>query len=52
MIYNLYDKLNGKEFSENAPMFQANAGYNDRVYRKYIRKINQSIQQQQRHAPE
>ena len=52
MIYNLYDKLNGKEFSENAPMFQTNAGYNDRVYRKYIRKINQSIQQQQRHAPE
>lgn len=52
MIYNIYDKLNGKEFSENAPMFQASAGYNDRAYRKYIRKINESIQQQQRHAPE
>lgn len=52
MVSNVYDKLNGKEFSENAPMFKANAGYNDRAYREYIMKINASIQRQQRHAPE
>ena len=48
MISNVYDKLNGKEFSENTPMFNRNAGYNDRVYREYIEKLNLSIRKQQR----
>ena len=52
MIKNLYDKLNGNEFKENTKMFSVNVSYNDKAYRNYIRKINKSIQQQQRLSQE
>jgi DNA-binding MarR family transcriptional regulator len=51
-ITNIYDKLNGKEFSERVPMFNQSPSYNDKLYRKYIKKINKSIQQQQRLSQE
>jgi len=52
MIKNLYDKLNGKEFSEGSKMFNVNVSYNDKMYRNYIKKINKSIRQQQRLSQE
>jgi len=44
MIYNVYKKLNGEKFSEsyvNNPIFKHDVKFRDKVYRNYIKKINQ-----------
>ena len=52
MIDSLYKKLNGEEIptspSKN-PMFKRNVKYSDKVYRNFIKEMNASIRQQQRH---
>jgi hypothetical protein len=48
MISNIYDKLNGKDIPENAvnnPVFKHDVKYRDKVYRKYMKKINQEERQ-------
>jgi DNA-binding PadR family transcriptional regulator len=55
MLNAVYNKLNGQEFAETQsanPMFKKSAPYTDVVYRNYIKKINQSIRQQQRPSQE
>ena len=55
MVLTIYKKLNGQEFAETYPanpMFKVSAPYTDVVYRNYIKKINKSIQRQQRPAQE
>lgn len=49
----VYDKLEGEELAETVkrnPMFRHDAKYMDKVYRNMIKKMNESIRQQQRHA--
>tara|TARA_R110000744_G_scaffold79572_2_gene156187 strand:- start:466 stop:918 length:453 start_codon:yes stop_codon:yes gene_type:complete len=44
MINNVYAKLNGEDIPENAvnnPMFKHDVKYRDKVFRNYIKKINQ-----------
>ncbi len=48
MVSNIYDKLNGKDIPENAvnnPVFKHDVKYRDKVYRKYMKKINQEERQ-------
>lgn len=55
VVANIYDKLNGQEFSEkypSNPMFKTHAPYTDVVYRNYIKKINQTIRRRQRPSQE
>lgn len=55
MIAEIYKRLEGEEISENKqhnPLFLANVPYNHKVYRNFIKKMNQFIRQQQRHAQE
>ena len=48
MINNVYKKLNGEEIPEvTNPMFRHDASYTDKVFKNYIKKLNQSIKQQQ-----
>ncbi len=51
MVQSVYDKLNGDGISENRsvnPMFLKNVKYEDKVYRNFIKKINETTRQQQR----
>jgi hypothetical protein len=44
MIDNVYKKLNGEKFSEsyvNNPIFKHDVKFRDKVYRNYMKKINQ-----------
>ena len=44
MINNVYDKLNGNDFSEsyvNNPVFKHDVKFKDKVVRNYMKKINQ-----------
>ena len=44
MIDNVYKKLNGEKFSEsyvNNPVFKHDVKFRDKVYRNYMKKINQ-----------
>ena len=44
MISNVYAKLNGEEIPENSinnPVFKHDVKYRDKVYRNYMKKINQ-----------
>ena len=44
MINNVYKKLNGEKFSEtyvNNPIFKHDVKFRDKVYRNYMKKINQ-----------
>jgi hypothetical protein len=53
MIKTMYKKLNGQVISENEklnPMFRNDATYTEKVHRNYIKKLNKSIRQEQRHA--
>jgi hypothetical protein len=55
LIRSIYDKLEGGPIpmakSKN-PIFLAQAGYSDKVYRKMIEKMNQAIRQEQCHSLE
>lgn len=55
VVTSIYKKLNGEELptspSQN-PMFLKNVSYTDRRYREAIINMNESIRQQQHHAPE
>ena len=55
VVTSIYKKLNGEEMptspSQN-PMFLKNVSYTDRRYREAIINMNESIRQQQHHAPE
>jgi len=51
MLTSIYKKLEGEEIPESEssnPLFGRNLNYTDKVYRNYIKKLNQSIRQQQR----
>lgn len=48
IIDTIYKKLNGQEISERNPLFNKNVSYSDKVYRNAIKKLNESIKQQQR----
>lgn len=53
VIQNMYRKLNGECISEDKyrnPMFREDAGFADKMHRKYIIKLNNSIRQEQRLA--
>lgn len=53
IITSLYKKLEGEEIPESKssnPMFLANASYTDKVHRNFIKKLNESIRQEQRLA--
>lgn len=53
MIKDIYNKLNGQSISENKyrnKMFREDATYTEKVHRHYIKKLNESIRQEQRHA--
>ena len=53
MIDSLYKKLNGEEIPEDPksnPLFRKNVRYNDKVYRNYIKKMNEFIRQQRHQA--
>jgi hypothetical protein len=44
MIDNVYKKLNGEKFSEsyvNNPIFKHDVKFRDKVYRNYMKKVNQ-----------
>ena len=44
MVNNVYDKLNGNDFSEsyvNNPVFKHDVKFKDKVVRNYMKKINQ-----------
>jgi hypothetical protein len=44
MISNVYAKLNGEDIPENSvnnPVFKHDVKYRDKVYRNYMKKINQ-----------
>ena len=47
MINNVYKKLNGEEIPESTnPLFKHDASYMQKVFKKYIKKLNKSIKQQ------
>lgn len=48
IIDTIYKKLNGEEISERNPLFYKNISYADKVYRNAVKKLNESIKQQQR----
>ena len=51
MISSLYKKLEGEEIPESRtsnPMFLSDVSYTDKVHRNFIKKLNESIRQQQR----
>lgn len=53
MVNAIYRKLNGEEIAESPninPLFKKKISYMDKVYRKSIKEMNKSIQQQ-RHSP-
>jgi hypothetical protein len=46
MCHSVYTKLEGEEIPESKtsnPMFLANVSYTDKVYRNYIKKMNQKL---------
>lgn len=56
LVSSIYKKLNMQEtISESPyrnPIFKSDTKYSNKVYRKIIKEMNESIRQQQRHAPE
>ena len=53
MVKDIYRKLNGEAIAQtvgNNLMFRNDATYTEKVHRNYIRKLNQSIRLEQRHA--
>lgn len=56
VIISLYNKLNGEVYPESQqsnPYFvKTNVPYTHSLYRRYIKKINESIEQQRRHSLE
>jgi DNA-binding PadR family transcriptional regulator len=55
MVGMVYKKLNGEELPVDPtgnPMFKANVGYMDKVYRNYIKEMNKFIRQQRHQPPE
>ena len=51
----IYKKLAGQEIPTSPskkPMFRKNVSFTDKVYRTAIKKMNESIRQQQYRAPE
>ena len=48
MINSVYKKLNGEEIPDYTnPMFRHDATYMQKVTKKFIKKLNKSIKQQQ-----
>lgn len=55
MLGSIYDKLDGGMIptaKSNNPIFMAEIGYSDKVYRKQILKMNEAIRQEQCHSHE
>ena len=53
MLTSVYKKLEGEEIPESKssnPQFLADVSYTNKVHRNYIKKLNQSIRQQQHRA--
>jgi hypothetical protein len=55
MLDSVYDKLEGGRIPEHYtrnPIFLVKGGYNDKVYRNTIKKMNEAIRQEQCHSLE
>ena len=55
MLGSIYDKLDGGPLptsKSNTPMFLADVGFSDKVYRKQILKMNEAIRQERCHSLE
>lgn len=53
IVFDIYRKLNGAVISEDSrlnPMFRNDPTYTEKAYRNYIKQLNQSTLQEQRHA--